>query len=1116
MKLALATMPPAIAVCASYGLFGAVDFQRQIRPILSDNCFTCHGPDQSSRMAGLRLDTRGGATATRKNGTPILPGDSAHSLLMQRTTARDPARRMPPSSSHKTLSNQQIAILKSWIDEGAEYKETWSFVKPVRPGLPTVKNNAWVRNPIDRFILARMETAGLSPASEADRRTLARRVSLDITGLPPPPADVEAFLNDKTPDAYEKLVDRLLASPRYGEHRAHYWLDAARYSDTNGFSFDNYRDMWPWRDWVIQAFNRNMPYSQFVTEQLAGDLLPHPTMDQLIATGFNRNNETNNENGLIEEEYEEIYAKDRADTFGAVFLGLTTGCATCHDHKFDPISQKDHYALEAFFRNNNQKVMDGNRPDMPPYIFVPRAEDRARWAALSARREALRGTLLAMRRAPSRAFDQWLASKGQANLKTPFAPGDELLAVSAQDFNAIPADTSAQFNSRPAPGMRRVKTPWSDTGAFQFDGKSTISLPHLDYIDADKPFSLTVWVNLANIRYHKGVTAGARFMTIASQLMFRASAGEMTTGWQVDIDQGVPEMRLYGDAKGEPDRGASNGLELDGGGRAICALGLQNAPLKPGVWYHLTFTYDGSRKQRGMSIYVNGVAVPVERDGGYALENSYAVSVLQGSIKNDAPITLGSAARQEGFLEGAIGDFRVFNRVLTEEEAREAAAAPVIANAVAKDTGPLSDDEKDSLKLYFLNHYDPDYRKAADELSRVSLQRRSIEMNSPMFDGRNSALDFRTIESKPTGGYAATAMIMQENPESHPIAHILNRGAYDQPGDAVEPNVPAALPPMPVSYPKNRLGLARWLVDGNNPLTARVAVNRYWQEIFGTGIVRTSEDFGAEGENPSHPELLDFLALEFQDKGWDVKKLIRLIVTSATYRQSSVVAKQVQVQDPEDRSLERSPRYRIDAEMVRDYALAAGGLLKTTIGGPPVRTYQPAGVWEATAMGKSNTHDYLQDHGSDLYRRSVYLFWKRGVPPTEMDVFGAPSRESCVVRRERTNSPLQALVTLNDTQFVEAARNLAEHSMLASATLDGQIDYMSLRVLSRRLEPAERQILAASYRKVFAFYQENAADAHRLIAVGESKANAQLSFTQLAALTMLANELLNLDEALNK
>ncbi len=1113
MRLAL---PIAIAVCASSGLFAAVDFQRQIRPILSDNCFTCHGPDQSSRMDGLRLDTRDGATAARKNGTPIMPGDSAHSLLVQRITAPDPARRMPPPIAHKTLSDRQIATLKSWIDEGAEYKETWSFVKPVRPVLPAVKNNAWVRNPIDRFILARVEAAGLSPAPEADRRTLARRVSLDITGLPPPPAGVEAFVNDKTPDAYQKLVDRLLASPRYGEHRAHYWLDAARYSDTNGFSFDNYRDMWAWRDWVVTAFNRNMPYSQFVTEQLAGDLLPKPTMDQLIATGFNRNNETNNENGLIEEEYEEIYAKDRADTFGAVFLGLTTGCATCHDHKFDPISQKDHYALEAFFRDNNQKVMDGNRPDMPPYIFVPRPEDRARWAALSTRREALRGTLLAMRQAPGKAFDQWLASKGQANVKAPLTPGDELVAVSAQDFNAIPADTSQIPNSRSAPGMRRVRTPWSDTGAFQFDGKSTISLPHLDYIDADKPFSLALWVNLANIRYHKGITAGASFMTIASQLKFRASAAEMTTGWQVDLDQGVPEMRLYGDAKGEPDRGISNGLQLDGGGRAICALGLQNAPLKPGVWYHLTFTYDGSRKQRGMSIYVNGVNMPVERDGGYALENSYAVSALQGSLKNDAPITLGSAARQEAFLEGAIGDFRVFNRVLTEEEAREVAAAPVMANAVAKDVAQLSDDEKGALKLYFLNHFDPDYQKAADELARVSLERRSIEMNSPMFDGRNSALDIRKAERKSSGGYAATAMIMQENPESRPMAHILHRGAYDQLGDAVEPNVPAALPPMPVSYPKNRLGLARWLVDGNNPLTARVAVNRYWQEIFGTGIVRTSDDFGAQGENPSHPELLDYLALEFQDKGWDVKKLIRLIVTSATYRQSSIVSNEAHAQDPEDRLLERSPRYRIDAEMVRDYALEAGGLLKTTVGGPPVRTYQPEGVWEATAMGKSNTHDYVQDHGSDLYRRSVYLFWKRGSPPTEMDVFGAPSRETCVVRRERTNSPLQALVTLNDTQFVEAARNLAEHSMLAGATLDGQIDYMSMRVLARRLEPAERQVLTAGYRKLFAFYEGNAADAHKLVAVGESKVNARLSFTQLAALTMLANELLNLDEALNK
>jgi hypothetical protein len=1112
-------------VFASSGLFAAVDFQREVQPILSDNCFNCHGPDSSSRMVGMQLDTFEGATAPRKNGTPIVPHDSSKSLILQRITATDPNRRMPPLFSHKNaLTPQQIATLKAWIDEGAEYKKHWAFVTPVKATPPAVKNEAWARSPIDKFVLARIEAAGLSPAPEADRHTLVRRVALDLTGLPPAPADVDAFVNDKSPGAYEKMVDRFLASPRYGEHRAHYWLDAARYADTNGFSYDNYRDVWPWRDWVIKAFNRNMPFNQFAVEQLAGDLLPNPTMDQLIATGFGRNNDTNNENGLIEEEYEEIYAKDRADTFGTVFLGLTTACATCHDHKFDPISQKDHYAVEAFFRNNHQMVMDGNRPDMPPYIFVPRPEDRARWEDLSTRRESLRGTLLAMRAAENPGFDKWLASKAQANIQVPLAKADELATIGAQTLD-----------SSQSPGVKLAKAPWSDTAALQFDGKSSITLPHTDYLDADKPFSVTLWVNAANIRYHKGLSGSGNAMTIASQMKSAprgrgapppaAGNGDdaetaplntpLPTGWQIDLDQGVPEMRLYGDAKGETPRGIANGVNLDTGGRAIRAFGLQNEPLKPGVWYHLTFTYDGSRKQRGMSLYVNGVNVPIERNGGYALQNPYAVSALQGSMKNDSPLILGSAGKT-GLFEGSIADLRFYNRVITEGEARVVAAAPVIAGAVTKDPAQLSDAEKDALKLYFLSHNDSDYRKTAAEFASVSAERRTIEVTSPMADARNSAVDVVKPEGK-TASYAATAMIMQENTDSKPMAHVLYRGAYDQPREAVEPGVPTALPPMPASYPKNRLGLAQWLVDGNNPLTARVAVNRYWQEIFGTGIVRTSEDFGTQGEVPSHPELLDWMAVEFQDSGWDVKKLLKLMVTSATYRQSSAITPEAEAKDPEDRLLERSPRYRIDAEMVRDYALEASGLLKPTIGGPPVRTYQPAGIWEAVAIGKSNTHDYVQDHGDDLYRRSLYLLWKRGAPPPEMDVFGAPTREECTVRRERTNSPLQALVTLNDTQFVEAARNLAERSMLASNNnLNGEIDYMSARVLARDLKPEEKQVITASYRKLLVYYDSNVADARKLLAVGESKANARLSVPQLAALTMLANEFLNLDEAVNK
>jgi len=1062
-----------------------ISFQRDVRPILSDNCFLCHGPDQSTRMVGLRLDIRDGVFSKRPNGVPIVPGKSEQSLLYQRILADNPARRMPPPSSHKTLTDKQKETLKRWIEEGANWNEHWSFVPPVQRTPPNVSDEDWSRNPIDRFILAKLEANRLTHAPEADRRSLIRRVSLDVRGLPPAPEEIAAFVDDRSPSAYEKMVDRLLASPRYGEHRAHYWLDAARYGDTNGMHYDNYRGgIWPYRDWVVNAFNRNLSYDQFAVEQLAGDLLPNPTIDQLIATGFSRNNVTTNENGVIEEEVAVMYAKDRADTTGAVFLGLTTGCATCHDHKFDPISQKDHYALEAFFNNTTQMIMDDNRPDAPPIIFVPNDPDRASWLALNRRRDALRAALDEARRANNPAFVRWISGEVAA-IRPPVEESSELLGISMDEGVKIRKDGRvAEMPLRP--GVTLGPSPWQDRQALLFDGKTALAMPDVK-LTSDTPFAISFWVYLPKIVRHPGLT-GARVASpvVASQLTRTAPASKLTgggdpdaaaaepelRGWLIDLDEGVPALKLYGD-----------------GSQVMRALALRNMPLQERTWTHLTFTYDGSRKEEGLSLYVNAVAAPIER-GGFGVQNKNVVRRLPGTIANDAPLLLGSDGVTPVF-DGSIADFRIFSRAITEEEARLVAAWPEVARSTGKTAAQLSSAQTDALRLYYLSFQDPNYGKRVKELDGVNAERKQI------------------IER------ATTAMIMEERPNSKATARILYRGLYDQPRDEVEANVPSALPPLPASSPRNRLGLAKWLVDPGNPLTARVAVNRFWQELFGVGLVSTTGDFGAQGEAPSHPELLDWLAVEFRESGWNVKKLFRLILMSAAYRQSARASGDSLTKDRENRLVSRGPSFRLDGEVIRDLALSASGLLVSKMGGPPVKPYQPGGVWEATSMPASNTKNYQQDQGNDLYRRSLYTLWKRSAPPASMEIFDGPTRESCTVRRERTNTPLQALVMMNDPQFVEAARNLAGHAM-SGKDLDARIDFMTIRLLARTFDSKERGIVGQSYNGFFRYYESHPDDAAKLVSVGESKADPKLPKSELAALTMVANQLISLDETLNK
>jgi len=1036
-----------------------VDFARQIRPLLSDNCFHCHGPDKGSRAVNLRFDLKDEAFAARPNGTrPIVPGKPAESLLYQRIASENKAKRMPPVYSHKELTSTQIDTFRRWIEQGADWKEHWAFQAPAKTKPPVVRNTLWAKNDIDRFILAKLEAQGLKPAPDADRRTLARRVALDLTGLPPAPDDVEAFVNDKAPNAYEKLLDKYLAAPQWGEHRGRYWLDAARYGDTHGLHIDNYREMWPYRDWVIKAFNRNMPWDQFTIEQLAGDMLPNPTLDQQIASGFHRCNVTTNEGGVIPEEVAAIYAKDRVDTTGTVFLGLTVGCSTCHDHKFDPISQKDFYSMAAFFRNTQQNPLDGNIPDTPPIIVVPRDEDRPRWGQLTGDEKAVREKMARERLGAQQDFAKWLDGKDRRAIVSPVELADEVLALDLSPQNAA-TTPAVTFKNKPLPLTLPEGAAWGaghlpKRKAILFNTKDSLELPNVEYFEADKPFSVSTWVLMPK---------GEDNFTIASQLDPKSK----NRGWTFEINARQPFFRLTGAP-----------------GKSLVVRGPTAARLVPGTWNHLLVTYDGSRRNGSLAIYINGVALPAEGRGESA-------KALEGEIRTFVPLRVGGDGRTRGLQGGAVAEFRVLTREVSPDEAKLMAEWPRLELARERKTEELDADEWLAFEQYYLQREHGDYTALCGEMEGLRQERRQI--------ARRGAITH-----------------VQYEKSTEPFAHVLNRGMYDAPRDKVTPNTPSVLPPMGV-YPRNRLGLAQWLVDSGDTIFTRVAVNRFWQEVFGTGIVKTADDFGSQGEAPSHAELLDWLAVDFRENNWDVKRFYKQLLLSATYRQSAVADAAKLAKDPDNRLLSRGPRFRMDAEMVRDYALAASGLLNAKIGGESVKPYQPEAIWETVAMPQSNTRFYKQDAGDKLYRRSLYTFWKRSAPPASMEIFNAPSRENCTVRRERTNTPLQALVTMNDPQFVEAGRALAQAALRAARSdVDKQIDYLTGRALARAFDPREREIARKAYKDLLNHYDSKPADAKKLLAVGESELDASLPKADLAALTMLANNILNLDEALNK
>ncbi len=1032
-----------------YAAEASLKYNRDVRPILAEYCFACHGPDSAARKADLRLDQRDAAITM----SAFVPGKPAESELLSRIVSNDPDQVMPPPATKKVLSAADKETLKRWITEGAEYEPHWSLIAPVPPALPAVKNEAWVRNPIDRFVLAKLEQVGLSPAPEADRRTLARRVSLDLTGLPPAPKLVEEFVADARPDAYERLVDRLLESEQWGEHRGRYWMDYARYGDSHGIHFDNYREMWAYRDWVIGAFNGNMPYDQFTIEQLAGDLLPNRTLDQQIATGFNRCNITTSEGGTIPEEYLVSYTRDRTETTAAVWLGLSANCSTCHDHKFDPLTQREFYEMAAFFNNTTQAAMDGNVKDTPPIVVVPKPEDRIRWGQLEGELTAARQAVDQRKQGARGEFEAWLAAAKpeefagslpteglQLQIPADDGPGETLkytlngTAGSAKLTKAVewqPGQTSAQALSLTNGGVAEI----AEAGDF----------------DLNQPFAVGAWVKLP-----ANDGAGAIVARMDDQHDYR--------GWDLWVEGRRVGMHLI-------HRWQDDALKV-----------VSKKQVTANEWTHVFVTYDGSQKAAGIKVYINGVEEPT----------NVQADKLQNTTRTT--VSLKVAQRDTGSpLTGAtLNDVRIYGRALPAAEVSALAKSSRLAALVAKVADQRSDAEKNELYDWWLAAKDGPFQAATARLRTLEREQADIKARGTI------------------------THVMQEKNEPAK-AYVLFRGEYDKRRDEVSPGTPKMLPAFPADLPRNRLGFAKWLLLPEHPLTSRVTVNRFWQEVFGTGLVRTTGDFGVAGELPSDPELLDWLATEFREKGWDVKQLFRLMVTSATYRQSAAVTPDKLQQDPSNRLLSRGPRFRMDAEMVRDYALAASGLLVQKLGGPSVRPYQPDGVWEAVAMLGSNTRDYRRDTGEGLYRRSLYTFVKRAAPPASMDIFNATAREVCTVRRERTNTPLQALVTLNDPQFVEAARILAQKTLKeGGVTEDAKLDALVERLLARPLRVDERPVVRQSLGDLLAYYAAHPEEAKQLLAVGDAKADETLDPGVLAGWTMLTNELFNLDEVLNK
>ncbi len=1033
----------------------AVDFNRDIRPILSDNCFHCHGPDDKQRKAGLRLDLRESAVKPAESGeTAIVPGKLDSSQLVKRIVAKNADDRMPPVDSGKKLNERQIELLKQWVADGAKYEGHWAFQPIRRPTLPDVKQPGWCRTPIDRFVLARLEAEGLKPSAEADRETMIRRLSLDLIGLPPTPAEIDAYVKDKSPEAYEKVVDRLLLSPHYGERMALPWLDLARYADSNGFQTDSSRQMWRWRDWVIDAFNQNKPFDQFTIEQLAGDLLPNATNQQILATGFHRNHRINGEGGRIQEEWFAETVIDRVETTGLTWMGLTFNCCRCHDHKYDPITQKEFYQMFAFFNSIDESgVIDsggGNRGggNSRPFLHMlspPQEAELIKLQSDLAKAELDVAEQTAKLPASLTDWEEKIHAAGDV------AKPDVTLTAAWHQLH--PTDVTSQ-------GGAAIKT--LDDGSYLAEGS-----------------------NPDNDTY-----------TIKAPPLEKALTGLLL---EVFPDDSLPKASL--------GRAANGNFVLTGVEVQVIAP-KQKMPLKI-VFTRAEADYEQKNWEVSSLLQPSKKGAKPPPKAGWAVDGNDVDKRLprKAMFVTAKPVVLPAGAQlvirlkhESQYVDHNIGRFRLSTSSLSPEAlSLSGNKLPAAINAIlAIDSQQRTEPQRLELQKFFRGNTDNPLHTADEQLAALKKQVEDLRDNGP------------------------TVMVMKELPKPRE-AHVLIRGQYDQIGDVVPRAVPTWLPPLPPGEPVNRLGLARWLVSDQHPLTSRVWVNRTWEKFFGQGICKTTENLGSQADYPSHPELLDWLAAEYRQptvmpdvagqkaQRWDMKAFQKMIVMSATYRQTSHVTPDGLQNDPENILLARGPRFRLQAELVRDQALAASGLISEKIGGQSVHPYMPDGVWDETSV-YGDLRNYKADTGESLYRRTMYTIWKRTAAPPSQLLFDAPNREICTVKRSRTNTPLQALALLNEITYAEAARKLGERMLTeGGSSPDERLAYGFRLVSAHQPSAAELKILASGFEADLKHFRADGADAKKLIAIGRAAVNTKCDPAELAAYTVAANVLLNLD-----
>ncbi len=1113
-----------------------LDFNQDVQPILASNCFSCHGPDPEMRKASLRLDLEESAFR-RRPGHPdaIVPGHPEKSELIKRIESHDPHHLMPQNAQGeaKPMKAADIAILREWISEGAVYRPHWAFEKPSKPPPPAIADAAdWGNGPIDRFILARLRKEGLKPSPEADKATLIRRVTLDLTGLLPTPAEARAFENDKSPQAYEHLVDGLLARPAYGEHRARYWLDYARYADTYGIHLDNSRDIWPYRDYVIRSFNSNKPFDQFAMEQIAGDLMAAKNLDPLIASGYIRLGVSSNEGGAIPEELRANIARERAEAYGATFMGLTVGCAVCHDHKYDPTTQKDFYALTAFFNNIEEKPFNGDRPVWTPMARIPKAQNQGAYNNVLARRSELTGQLASLRSQERKLIPRWITSRQR--IPQSVSSDNLVLRLRLDEGGGEELRNSALHPQQASFPIGKFKPQWGETTwlwpDFRMDASTHILLGQTGDYEGNQSFSSGGWFMVRSApNYTLNNATGA--------LLSRMDTSQHNRGWDLSIEKGIVSVELVNEGPKDlkiltktevkkpvaekeafeyptpvdltpkdlapnkpPEKKTPKKPEAKK--EVVKAeapktpkpaedttrwVGIKVSTIEPlpvdGHWRHVFFTYDGSGKASGVRIYVDGAPI----------RTTVAMDTLdQKSIRTQVPMQLGwRYPDADPARETRYQDIRLYGRALTADEVERLPFADYAAEVISHPADKWSLDEAHAVSEFYFNYVDQ---------SAIALENQ--------IRGLNAQLD------KLSEGGDLT-MVSWERP-SIAYANVLTRGVYSARTERVEANTPHYLPALPADQTRNRLALAKWTVSPDNPLTARVTVNRMWNEIFGTGLVETTEDFGIMGARPSHPELLDWLAAEFRDSGWNVKHMYKLMVMSAAYRQSAKSTPEQLLKDSKNLLLAHGPRFRLDAETLRDIALQSSGLLANKIGGPSAKPYQPANIWEQ-GHNASDTRHYIQDHGVSLYRRSMYSYWKRMAMMPDMDAFDATMRDVVCTRRQRTDTPLQALVTMNDVQWVEAARSLAERVIKEGGhSSQHRIQLMADILLAHDPPAPMAAVLENSLAQMEKLYAADPKAAQKLVSVGEKKSDPSIPAPELAAWTMVASEMLNLDETITK